>query len=62
MAEPKAFAIIFAIILILVGLPMLLFGILQYSSNQLLGSSVLAISIFMLVLGAFFLIIILTQK
>jgi hypothetical protein len=62
MAEPQAFAIFFAVILILVGLPLLLFGILEYSSSPGIGSSILAMSILMLVLGASFLIIILTQK
>lgn len=62
MAEPQAFAIFFAVILIIVGLPLLLFGVLQYSSNPSIGSLVLAISIFMLILGVFFLMIILTQK
>jgi len=60
MAEPNAFAIFFGAILILVGLPMFLFGIIQYPSS--LGFSILALSIFMLILGAFFIIIMLTQK
>ena len=62
MAEPQAFAIFFALICILVGLPLLLFGVVEYSSFPEIGSGVLAVSIFMLVLGAFLLIIILTQK
>jgi hypothetical protein len=62
MAEPQALSILFAVILILVGLPLLLFGMLQYSSSPALGSGILAMSIFMLVLGVFFIIIILTQK
>lgn len=62
MAEPQAFAIFFALILILVGMPLLLFGALQFSSNPSIGSIVLALSIFMLILGVFFLIVLLTQK
>ena len=62
MVESQAFAIFFAIILILVGLPLFLFGLLYYSSSPSLGSTVLAMSIFMLVLGAFFMIILFTQK
>jgi len=62
MAEPNAFAIIFAVILILIGLPMLLFGIFQYPSQPSFGSSLIALSILMLFLGAVFIIVILTQK
>jgi hypothetical protein len=63
MTEPQAFSIFFSVILILIGLPLLLFGILQYSSSPPeIGVGILGIGAFMLILGTFFLIIILTQK
>ena len=62
MAEPQALVILFAFVLILVGIPLLLFGILECQSSMAIGSSVLSLSIFMLVLGSFFVIFILTQK
>ncbi|MEM5778025.1 MAG: hypothetical protein QXK49_00125 [Candidatus Aenigmatarchaeota archaeon] len=62
MAEPIAFAMIFVIILILLGIPLLLYGLLQYRSQPEIASSILALSIFMLLLGVIFLIVILTHK
>jgi len=62
MAEPQAFALIFSVILLLVGLPMLLFGILQYISQPSTGFFLLGLSISMLFLGTIFLMVILTQK
>lgn len=61
MVEYQAFAISFAVVLILVGLPMLLFGILVYPSQPELGSTILASSILMLILGVIFIITILSQ-
>ena len=62
MAEPNAFVILLALVLILLGVPLLLFGILEYPISSTIGSSVLSLSIFMLVLGAFFILLILNQK
>lgn len=62
MADPKAFSIIFSLVLILVGIPLLLFGILEYSSDINVGTGILGISIFMLMLGVIFLIVVLSQK
>lgn len=62
MAEPKAFSIFFSLVLILVGIPLLLFGILEYSSDINFGTGILGISIFMLMLGVIFLVVVLSQK
>jgi hypothetical protein len=62
MAEPKAFSIFFSLALILVGVPLLLFGILEYSSDINIGTGILGISIFMLMLGVIFLVVVLSQK
>jgi hypothetical protein len=62
MTDPKAFSLFFSLILILVGLPLFLFGILKYSTDINIGTGILGIGIFMLALGGFFLLILLTQK
>ena len=62
MAEPQLFALVFSVSLILVGLPMLLFGILQYIAQPSTGFAILGLSIAMLFIGGVFLMILLTQK
>jgi hypothetical protein len=62
MVEYKAFTLLFAALLILIGVPMLLFGLLEYPSSPGTGSAVLTISIFMLLMGVFFIIVLITQK
>ena len=62
MVESQAFSLFISILLILVGFPLLLFGVWQYSSSPAVGSSILAISVMMLILGGLFLLIMFTQK
>jgi len=62
MVETQAFSLFFSLILILIGVPLLLFGLLQYNSQPGIASTILALSIFMLLLGVIFLIVILTHK
>jgi len=62
MVESQAFSILFALILILVGLPLLLFGLLEFNSSPGLRYPILAISVLMLLTGGFFIIILFTQK
>jgi len=62
MVEYKAFALAFAALLIAIGLPMLLFGLFQYASSPGMGFGILAISVFMLLMGGFFIVILITQK
>jgi hypothetical protein len=62
MVEYKAFVLLFGAVLMLVGLPMLLFGLMEYPSSPGIGSIILTMSIFMLLIGAFFIIILITQK
>jgi hypothetical protein len=62
MVEYKAFVLLFGAVLMLVGLPMLLFGLMEYPSSPGIGSIILTMSIFMLLIGTFFIIILITQK
>jgi hypothetical protein len=62
MVEYKAFTLLVGAVLVLVGLPMFLFGLLQYSSSTEIGFGILSISSFMLLMGVFFIIVLLTQK
>jgi hypothetical protein len=61
MAETPALAMLFSAALVLVGLPVLLLGIVQYVSRSDAFAS-LAIGFFMLFFGAIFIIVLLTQK
>jgi hypothetical protein len=62
MAEPQGFALLFAVVLVLVGLPLFLLSIVQYVTQPSSAFATLAIGAAMLFIGAIFLIVLLTQK